>query len=383
MAELENVDTTVQEETPTEDKDTEEIAQEEEVEETSGEQEEEQVESETKEEPEDSDDNEPTSEQLDAMSDEEFIAYMNSGKLPSKSESVKQPVEEEKPTTDKAKVISKPTKTESASKQVDDTTVNYEEAYKRIFSPFKANGKEIRPKTPEDVISLMQMGANYTKKMQAMAPMRKIVESLSNAGIKEEDLNFLIDLHKGDKDAIKQLLKKNEIDTLDLDLDNVNYTPKNNIASDDDVKFSETLADIDDSIPKINEILNTKWDKESKQALLKDPKLLRALHEEIQMGRFDTVQSRLEQEKTFGRYKDVSDLYAYIDLVTRMVNNEKAKAAKSNKATTLKSTKSASDKRKAAPTRTSTSKESSNLTVKDLFSMSEEEFNRLSEKDLV
>ena len=101
------------------------------------------------------------------------------------------------------------------------------------------------------------------------------------------------------------------------------------------------------------------------------------------MGRFDTVQSRLEQEKTFGRYKDVSDLYAYIDLVTRMVNNEKAKAAKSNKATTLKSTKSASDKRKAAPTRTSTSKESSNLTVKDLFSMSEEEFNRLSEKDLV
>lgn len=383
MAELENVDTTVQEETPTEDKDTEEIAQEEEVEETSGEQEEEQVESETKEEPEDSDDNEPTSEQLDAMSDEEFITYMNSGKLPSKSESVKQPVEEEKPTTDKAKVISKPTKTESASKQVDDTTVNYEEAYKRIFSPFKANGKEIKPKTPEDVISLMQMGANYTKKMQAMAPMRKIVESLSNAGIKEEDLNFLIDLHKGDKDAIKQLLKKNEIDTLDLDLDNVNYTPKNNIASDDDVKFSETLADIDDSIPKINEILNTKWDKESKQALLKDPKLLRALHEEIQMGRFDTVQSRLEQEKTFGRYKDVSDLYAYIDLVTRMVNNEKAKAAKSNKATTLKSTKSASDKRKAAPTRTSTSKESSNLTVKDLFSMSEEEFNRLSEKDLV
>ena len=318
-------------------------------------------------------------EQINSMSDEEFIEYMNSGKAPSKAEKE----EETKPTPDKAKVVKKPTEDtkpkETEPKQ--EQTINYEEIYKRIFSPFKANGKEITPRTPEDVISLMQMGANYTKKMQVMAPMRKIVESLSKAGVNEEDLNFLIDVYKGDKEAIKELLKKNELDITDLDLDEVNYKPnKNNIASDEDVSFAETLSDINESIPQIQEILNKTWDAESKRLLLSDPRAMRALHEEIQMGRFEKVQKQLEVEKTFGRYKDVPDVQAYIDLVNRMVANEQVNTPKAKE--TPKTTKSVPDKRKAAPTR-STPKGSSTLTAKDLFSMSDEEFERLSIKDLV
>ena len=229
----------------------------------------------------------------------------------------------------------------------------------------------------------MQMGANYTKKMQVMAPMRKIVESLNAAKISEDDLNFLIDIHKGDKEAIKQLLKKNEIDTIDLDLDEIKYKPnKKNIASDEDVAFSETISDISESIPQIQEILNNKWDAESKKLLLSDPRAMRALHEEIQMGRFEKVQQRLEVEKTFGRYKDVPDVQAYIDLVNRMVADEQANVQANTKATT-KPNKSVPDKRKAAPTRGTPQKGSSTLTAKDLFSMSDEEFNRLSIKDLI
>ena len=331
-----------------------------------------------------------TDDQINSMSDDEFVEYMNSGKLPTdldsrtpKKEEPKEE-EEEKPTPDKAKVVSKPdskqeTKVEPKTQS---TTIDYEQAYKRIFSPFKANGKEITPRTVDDVISLMQMGANYTKKMQVMAPMRKIVESLNAAKITEEDLNFLIDLHKGDKEAIKQLLKKNELEAIDLDLEEIKYKPnKKNIASDEDVAFSETISEISDSLPQIQEILNSKWDAESKKLLLNDPRAMVALHEEIQMGRFDKVQQRLELEKTFGRYKGVPDVQAYIDLVNRMVQEEQSNVQNSTK-NTSKPNKSVLDKRKAAPTR-GTQKSSSTLTAKDLFSMSDEEFNRLSIKDIV
>ena len=313
-------------------------------------------------------------EELATMSDEEFVEYLNSGKVPDKKE------EEKKPTADKAKVVSKPSATKADKPKSAD--VNYEDVYKKIFTPFRANGKEITPRTVEDVISLMQMGANYTKKMQAMAPMRKVVESLDKAQITEEDLNFLIDLHKGDKEAIKELIKKNNIDIIDLDLDEIDYKPnKNNIASDEDVSFAEMLTDINESIPQIKEVLNNTWDAESKKLLLSDPRAMRALHEEISMGRFEKVQKQLEIEKTFGRYKGVPDVHAYIDLVNRMVANEQVNET-STKKESSKPSKNIPDKRKAAPSR-GTSKSSSTLTAKDLFSMSDEEFERLSIKDLV
>ena len=42
------------------------------------------------------------------------------------------------------------------------------EVYNKVFAPFRANGKEIQVKSVDDVISLMQMGANYNKKMASI-----------------------------------------------------------------------------------------------------------------------------------------------------------------------------------------------------------------------
>ena len=335
-------------------------------------------------------------EQLDALSDDEFTEYLNTGKLPNhiKTNSNKNIKEDIKDTTVNTEPTTNSVKQEQVEEQKqEDTkeetatdTIDYKAVYDSIFKPFKANGKIIAPRNAEDVISLMQMGANYTKKMQLMAPMKRAVESLNKAGINEEELNFLIDIHNGDKEAIKNLLKKNEIDPIDLDMEDTKYIPKNNIASDADVEFSETLMDIESSLPKIQEILNKTWDSKSKQLVLKDPQLMRALHQEIEMGRFDEVQQRLEIEKTFGRYKGVSDIEAYIDLVTKMVN-EKARTpvteTKHVERQPETTTKSIPDKTKAAPVRSKPKNQGSTLTAKDLFSMSEEEFNKLSINDLI
>ena len=315
----------------------------------------------------DKDEDRITKEALDAMSDDEFTEFMNSGKLPDTKAEVKPIEKKETPTEDKQPVDDNKKKEKIATKETIPKQEVKEEDLKAIhaaiFKPFKANGKEITPKTAEDVISLMQMGANYTKKMQLMAPLKKAVESLNKASIGEEDLNFLIDVHKGDKEAIKKLLKKHEVDPLDLDMESTNYVPKNNIASDEDVEFTDVMQDIQSSLPKIQEILSKQWDGKSKNLLLKDPTLMKALHEEIEMGRFDEVQNRLETERTFGRYKGKSDIEAYIDVVTKMVAEQaKSTETKPNKASqdNKGSTKPIPDKTKAAD-RKSTRLNSSHL----------------------
>ena len=325
------------------------------------------------------------------MSDEEFLALMNSKGTITATNSDKKtktdtnvPKDTNKRKSDAVDDKLKDQNTDKEPTKVDNQEVDYKSIYEQVFKPFKANGKEITPKSVEDIISLMQMGANYTKKMQLMAPMKKVVQSLDNAKIDEQELNFLIDVSKGDKEAIKQLLIKHKIDPLEIDLDGDNtYSPKNNIASDEDVEFNDTLMDIHDSLPKIQEILNKTWDDNSKKAILKDPRLMRALHEEVQMGRFDEVQKRLEAEKTFGRYKGISDVDAYIDLVSKMEQERMKTKTQPETPTRTESTKKIPDKSKAAPTKGKTSKSSSSLTAKDLLSMSDDEFNKLSERDLV
>ena len=336
-------------------------------------------------------DSDESQNKLSDMSDEEFLALMNSKGTITATNSDKKtktdtdvPKDTNKRKSDAVDDKLKDQNTDKEPTKVDNQEVDYKSIYEQVFKPFKANGKEITPKSVEDIISLMQMGANYTKKMQLMAPMKKVVQSLDNAKIDEQELNFLIDVSKGDKEAIKQLLIKHKIDPLEIDLDGDNtYSPKNNIASDEDVEFNDTLMDIHDSLPKIQEILNKTWDDNSKKAILKDPRLMRALHEEVQMGRFDEVQKRLEAEKTFGRYKGVSDVDAYIDLVSKMEQERMKTKTQPETPTRTESTKKIPDKSKAAPTKGKTSKSSSSLTAKDLLSMSDDEFNKLSERDLV
>ena len=336
-------------------------------------------------------DSDESQNKLSDMSDEEFLALMNSKGTITATNSDKKtktdtdvPKDTNKRKSDAVDDKLKDQNTDKEPTKVDNQEVDYKSIYEQVFKPFKANGKEITPKSVEDIISLMQMGANYTKKMQLMAPMKKVVQSLDNAKIDEQELNFLIDVSKGDKEAIKQLLIKHKIDPLEIDLDGDNtYSPRNNIASDEDVEFNDTLMDIHDSLPKIQEILNKTWDDNSKKAILKDPRLMRALHEEVQMGRFDEVQKRLEAEKTFGRYKGISDVDAYIDLVSKMEQERMKTKTQPETPTRTESTKKIPDKSKAAPTKGKTSKSSSSLTAKDLLSMSDDEFNKLSERDLV
>lgn len=332
---------------------------------------------------------------LDKLDDEQFTEFLATGKLPegmkqkkadvpNTNSPVETPEKPSKEVTSKDSTKSKGKEDNAEKLSVDVPKVDYK-ALEEVFTKgIKANGKEIKPRNVQDVISLMQMGANYTKKMQDLKPYRKIVESLNKAEINEETLNFLIDVHRGDKEAIKKLMVKHSVDPLDLDLENNDYKPNKNIVGDDDVEYAETLDDIQPSLPKIQEILSSKWDAKSKQALLANPALLRGLHEEIEMGRFDMLQTRLESEKTFGDHKGKSDIEIYMELARKYVEEQQSKIlpTATQKPNTPK--REIPNKKEAAPNKArKVGAQSTNLTKVDLFNMSEEEFNKLSMKDLV
>jgi len=117
--------------------------------------------------------------------------------------------------------------------------VDYKALYEKIMAPFKANGKMIKVDTPEEAITLMQHGANYTKKMHALKPNLKMMRALENNGLLEEEkINNLIDLANKNPDAILKLVQDAKLDPMEMDTSvETTYRPKNHSVSDQEMDF--------------------------------------------------------------------------------------------------------------------------------------------------
>ena len=198
----------------------------------------------------------------------------------------------------------------------------YKAFYERVMAPFKANGKLIKLESAEEVIQLMQMGANYTKKMQALQSSKKFLMMLeANGLLNEEKLSFLIDLDKRDPEAIKKLLKDASIDPLELDISEVNYKGGNHTVSDQEAALATALDDLQ-SRPGGKETIQSVngWDPASKKALWENPDLLNIIHEHRENGIYELITTEMERLKMVGQiaptapflaaYKSVGDALA-------------------------------------------------------------------------
>jgi hypothetical protein len=203
---------------------------------------------------------------------------------------------------------------EKETNEVEDTAINYEEVYKELFAPFKANGKDMKVDSIEDARQLMQMGANYNKKMAAIKPNLKLVKTLEKNGIDEEKLNYLIDLSNKSPDAIKKLLKDSEIDPLDIDTNaELDYKPKSYIANDKEVELDGILEEIQEteSFNTTVDIIGNKWDGQSKQVIVDNPQLIKVINEHVGNGIYDQIMGIVERERVLGRLNGLSDIEAY------------------------------------------------------------------------
>jgi len=188
--------------------------------------------------------------------------------------------------------------------KVDEKAVDYKSAYEAIMAPFQANGRQFTPETPEEAVRLMQMGANYAKKMESLKPNLKAMRMLDNHGLLTEDkLSFLIDLSKRDPGAIQKLLKEGNIDPLDLDTSaETTYQPGVHTVSDTEMAFHDTLTEVA-STPSGKETvshINTHWDKSSKESVYKEPQLLQIINQQRANGVYDQITAQMDRMKVFG-----------------------------------------------------------------------------------
>lgn len=250
------------------------------------------------------------------------------------------------------------------------TTPDYEGFYKKVMAPLRANGRTIEIRTPEEALQLMQMGANYTKKMQAIQPHRKVLLMLENNGLLDEGkLSFLIDIEKKNPEAIKKLIKDAGIDPLEIDTSTEpTYQEGNHRVSDEEAVLVSALEDVKSAPGGIETLtaINTDWDQASKDVLWKNPELLNVIHQQRTAGIYEIIGNEVNRRKTLGlipanvsfiqAYKAVGDELdaagAFQSLVQKPVQSN---AAKQPVVTTVAKPKSAvanNDKASAAsPTR--------------------------------
>jgi hypothetical protein len=176
----------------------------------------------------------------------------------------------------------------------------------KVFSVptvIRANGKDITLKNEQEALTLMQMGANYTRKLQELAPHRRIMTMLENNGLLDENkLSYLIDLDKKNPEAVKKLIKDAGIDPLDVDTSaDSNYVATDHTVTDAEVSFRTVIEEVASSTAGQETLtLINQWDQGSKDLLWAEPQVMSAIHEQRQNGLYDQVAAEVDRQRTLG-----------------------------------------------------------------------------------
>jgi len=239
------------------------------------------------------------------------------------------------PAADETKASEKPAEEAAEKKDVPPagelTDAQYVEIGKQVMSEFKANGRAIKLKSADDAIQLMQMGANYHKKMAGLKPSLKTLKLLENHGLLDPvKLNYLIDLSQKKPEAITQLLKDSKIDPMDIDLEGQEkYVPNQRTVNDTELVLDEILDSISHS-PSYNKtltVLGDEWDTASRAIIAKDPEVIRTINAHMENGVYDQVANAVAYERSLGKLTGVSDYDAYSRIGTYMHENNLFKTA--------------------------------------------------------
>jgi hypothetical protein len=205
--------------------------------------------------------------------------------------------------------------TTETTEEVTPAEVDYKKVYEEVFKPFKANGKDMAVDSVEDVRQLMQMGANYNKKMAALKPNLKLIKMLENNGLlDEEKISYLIDLNKHNPDAVKKLIKESGLDPLEVDINQeVSYKANTYNVNDKELELDAVLSEIKEteSFNTTIDIIGNKWDDGSKRVLLDNPNVIKIINSHVQSGVYQTITNEVEKLRVLGKLEGLNDIDAY------------------------------------------------------------------------
>ena len=272
-----------------------------------------------------------------------------------------------------------------------------EDTHKVPTFRLKADGTEFEL-TENELKQLASKGMNYTKKMQDIKEYREHVSAIKEAALSKDDINLMIDVLKGDKDALATVMKRTGVDALDVDVENSKYVPKNYGRNEVELEIEEVVETIsrDPEYVTTKHIISSNWDKQSQMEFVKDPVKIAKLHEDVKNGIFDQVVPMMLKKKALDGARK-SDIEYYIEAGTdyyqnkareaynaRVIEAEKArkqaeiKVVKEQEAKRSVVTETASKRKAATMTKPKTAKRS----IDDYLNtaMSDDEFSKLMEK---
>lgn len=165
----------------------------------------------------------------------------------------------------------------------------------------KANGKEY-DMSIDELKQMASKGMDYVKKTTALKPYRTMIAAMEQNGLSAEDINLLIDLKKGNKEAIAKIVSDSKIDVYDIP-DSSDYTPTEYRVQESQLDMKEMIADIskDSEFSRTSDIYS-KLDENSKTAINNNPAMLAGLHQDIKSGLFDQVLPYAEKRAMIDGY---------------------------------------------------------------------------------
>ena len=207
------------------------------------------------------------------------------------------------------------TPTEKEDEKEESTELDYKAEYQRLLAPFKANGKDIQVASVDEALTLMQMGANYNKKMAALKPNLKVLKLLDTHGLLDEnELNYLIDLKEKNPKAIMKLVKESGIDPMEMDVDTAEgYKPNVRTVNEKEMALDDVIAELSEtpSYSKTIEVVGTQWDEPSRRIVAENPQLLRVINDHVASGVYSIIEKELERNRVLGKLNGLSDIDAY------------------------------------------------------------------------
>jgi hypothetical protein len=241
--------------------------------------------------------------------------------------------------------------------------------------PVRANGVDIPVKSLDEVYQMASMGADYKRKMADIAPFRRSISAMKENGLTESDINTLIDMKKGSKEALQSFVKGLGVDPLDIDTEAKNeYVP--NVHGVDE--STNAIRDIIDVISKDAEytttqrVVDEQWDSESRKVLAENPNMIRGLHEEIKKGVYAKVAPEALRLEILDNGKK-SKLDYYLAAEKLYYEAETAKSGRIAEVKDVKHQQVVSKKKAAAFTNSKAT--SSKTTAPDFATMSDEEYD--------
>ena len=196
--------------------------------------------------------------------------------------------------------------TQDAAEETEDESVkteeiNYKEFYEKVaLAKFTANGREVEGfKNPEDLIRAQQMLHGYSDKMKVFKEYKKFLKPLEERGVvaDPEKFNLAMSLLDGDPEAIKKILKEKNIDPMELDLEDIQYSPKNRLPSNAQLLIEETYEQAENLGvgDRFNKVISKDWDIPSLQEMVNNPAVRADLLQHLKDGTYDVVQAEIKR----------------------------------------------------------------------------------------